>query len=88
MTLITCEQCRGLSYAPDTVKHEGKQMCRDCYVRCLHARINTLEDAGRDALAVLVHISAMNSDYVAADFAIEKLRKAGIILGGRDERIG
>ena len=86
MTLITCEQCRGLSYAADMVEHEGKQICRDCYVRYLHARINALGDAGRDALTVLAHISAMNSDYVAADFAIEKLRKAGITLGGCDGR--
>ena len=51
-------------------------------------RIEELEAAGCEAMAVLAHISAMNSDYVAADFAIEKLWKAGIILGGRDERIG
>ena len=47
---------------------------------------DVLRDAGRDALKVLAYISAMNSDYVAADFAIEELQKAGVTLGGHDER--
>ena len=52
----------------------------------LRQRIEELEDAGRDALKVLAHISAMNSDYTAADFAIEKLRNAGVTLEEYHER--
>lgn len=48
--------------------------------RELHRRYEELEDASREALTVLIYISAMNSDIGPWDFAVEKLQKARVTL--------
>lgn len=51
MTLKACEQCHELTYAPDLLPRDGKEMCPGCYKRNLNARIVTLENA----IAVAIH---------------------------------